>query len=337
MEEEMPEENKTTIYTTANIDGEEDKEIYDNAVIEARNFVANNLDDLMPDVEVTNKFDVLVDQVYPLPTTTRDGKEIVDNKSQSKNAIVNKKMKEAFRKKQEYKLEKELEKDRLLNQMANGLTGYIYEENDDDDGIPFLRSERPDDEPIDKTDTVMQTDQGEIGCDTKDLEHFQELVNAINSDQSIFKNENYSKLRTNLLKKAKSCKASSQLTHFLKCKHAFAIRVPQLLVTMRQDARVWMAAKENGGYKMDTEEEYNMITRAVLAAFMIDIEEMKAIALLSSRIFWNNAFDFNNAMKGKVGVTMGGSLWGKPWRGMQQSMLFSKNATANYSATDSTI
>ncbi len=241
LKEEMPHEFKTKIFCKPTIDTEKDRDFYYKHRYQAD--ALEDPDNLFSDIETNNKFDALVDQAYPI-TSNDEEKETI-------NFIVNKKMKKTFRNNENYELETEKEKEQLIK-INNEHAGYIIEEGNNN--TPYIRSQRF---KIPETNnTIMQTDEQEIGCDTNDLEHFNTLIKAINSDQMFFNNDNYQKLRTTLLKRAQKCKASSKLTHFLKCKHAFAVRVPQLLVTMRQDARVWLAAKENGSFKLDTEEEF---------------------------------------------------------------------------------
>jgi len=184
-----------------------------------------------------------------------------------------------------------------------------------------------------------QTEQATMGTDTNDLEDMQLLTLNINQDKSFFKLIDYKPNKTimnpfgkgliNLLEKhILKCKASAKLTYYLKCKHAFAVRSPQLLLSMRNDARVYLAMQD---YKLETMEEYEMIAKSTLAAYMLDPIEMCYHKLVSNSKFINTVSYHNEAMSGILEVTQpslikslftGDRIRGKPW-----SLLFDKRVT----------
>jgi len=188
-------------------------------------------------------------------------------------------------------------------------------------------------------ETEVETFQ--VGTSTDDLEKSRAFVLQLQSDSSFFKPFNVEELKAKLRKKIFSCKASASLTYHLKIKHAFSVRNPALLTSMRADARVWLASKN---FPMDSEEEYSIITSSVIAAYMIDPCEYAFYRLCQERNFWNGFSDYNSALSGSVDVTipsklstiLPGSKDSGDWRGLKRSLIFDKSVRLNYSTKHNT-
>jgi len=170
--------------------------------------------------------------------------------------------------------------------------------------------------------------------DTDDLEATTKFIFDINSDKQEFTIQDFdrTKLKRMMRDKLNKNKASIRLTYYLKCKYAFSLRTPNLITSMRTDARVWMITQE---YKMETPEEYEMLTTAVLAAYFIDPNEYLFFLLLSNRNFYNSVFDFNSAMNGKASMYNHSKLntlftSNRPVRGVKQSLLFGDRTQVDY-------
>jgi hypothetical protein len=181
--------------------------------------------------------------------------------------------------------------------------------------------------PIILSHTASQTQTQEISTSTDDLEKAIANDEARLADTTTYEQENYFTIRDKLMAKMKILNIPMKLTYYLKCKYAFALRTPSLLIQMRADARVWLAKND---YSMENDQDFRMMTTSILAAYMIDREELSSIALLSDRTMWNNTYDFNRALSGEVDLQIKSFLLGgKPWRGHTRGLLFNKTTTTN--------
>lgn len=103
-----------------------------------------------------------------------------------------------------------------------------------------------------------------------------------------------------IMKKRKTLKAYEGVTYFLKTKYFFTKRDPALINNMVRDARTHMSGK---GKALNSEEDYYILTQAVMAAFLIDSQELKFRALMKNRDNLDNIKHLNAAAQGDLGFT----------------------------------
>ncbi|APG76636.1 hypothetical protein 1 [Wenzhou tombus-like virus 14] len=169
------------------------------------------------------------------------------------------------------------------------------------------------------------TDQIDIECDTSELEKMNQRSNEIKAHTVNF---TFPVKRKKLNKKridgTKTIKAFDQLLWYLKTKHAFAAKTLSLVTTLRNDARVWMATNN---FKMDNEEDYNMMTNAVLAAMVTDNKDLQLREVLKVRKEHNIRHVHNRLMlRGIITKKFNPNVFGrKVWRGADTSF-FKKTA-----------
>jgi len=175
-----------------------------------------------------------------------------------------------------------------------------------------------------------QTDSAAIATSTDDLEEAIAFTCKIQNETEAFKQVDTEKL-IKKMKDSLTVKTCRDLTYYLKCKYAFCVRTPSLLTGMKTDARVWMISKN---YEMTTEIEYQTLTSAVLAAFMIDPSEFAIYQLLASREFWNAAYVYNAALAGQVDMKLKGKIFNprENVRGHARPFLFTETTKVNYKA-----
>jgi len=102
---------------------------------------------------------------------------------------------------------------------------------------------------------------------------------------------------------SKVIRSQKALTQFLKCKYFMRARNLPLINSMVNDARVWMM-KDNR--KCDTDIDYTIMTSSIMAAYMIQREELEFRALLKRPDNYQNTVRLNNLVNdgnlGKVSV-----------------------------------
>lgn len=138
-----------------------------------------------------------------------------------------------------------------------------------------------------------QTDSWEVGCGTDEMEYHIAREEAIQSDSSFVATVERNK-RLALKQKVKIIRSYNKLYYYLKCKHLFAPRSTQLLITMRADARIWMLGNDFG---LTTEYELQILGDAVLAAFKLHAIELKARYMMYREDI-DNIAKHNKAMSG---------------------------------------
>lgn len=183
--------------------------------------------------------------------------------------------------------------------------------------------------------TACGTDHGDMATDMDDFLQHQNYILNLENDSETFPLNSTQTLKDMLKDNIKKCKSSARLTYYLKCKHAFSMRTPALLATMRQDARIWMNTYD---HKMETAEEYKMLTSSVLAAYMVDPMEYKFYALCKQRSFWNTITSINEALQGIARIrqnTYLGALLDKHdrVRGIPKSLLYPSKVRVSYLPT----
>lgn len=177
------------------------------------------------------------------------------------------------------------------------------------DGDFLVRGHKPLPPVLETCDTTAQTDWVDVECDTADLQKAIDRRNQISMASERF--GFVRKLgKCVLRRKVKDLKAYTKLTWYLKCKHAFAAKTLSLITTMRNDARVWMATND---YKMESEDEYLIITNAVIAAMRVDQQDVLIKASLSDNTDYNLRYDHNSMMMD--GVLGKKCAFGKTWKG----------------------
>jgi len=97
---------------------------------------------------------------------------------------------------------------------------------------------------------------------------------------------------------AGSIDADESLTYFLKCKHFMKPRDSGTLHQMVSDARVQMM---KGGCTMDSEVDYETMTRAVMAAFLVDATELEFRQRLKNADVYDGLVKVTEAANGNLG------------------------------------
>lgn len=124
--------------------------------------------------------------------------------------------------------------------------------------------------------------------------------------------------------RSKGIDCDARLTNYLKIKFAFHDRTPSLLTMMRTEARLWMSGR---GLSLDTQEELDMLTTSVLAAYIPSRNEMALVDVLTDRAVFSDISLFNKTLRGEVDVKVNSRLFGPKWTGVKQSLLFPSNKT----------
>lgn len=90
------------------------------------------------------------------------------------------------------------------------------------------------------------------------------------------------------------------LTYHLKCKYFMSLRTVELINNMVRDSRIWMSANK---YNLNNQDDYYLMTQSVMAAFLIDEQELKFRQLLKNRSNFDNMAHLNNTLSGNLGRT----------------------------------
>jgi DUF2075 family protein len=93
---------------------------------------------------------------------------------------------------------------------------------------------------------------------------------------------------------------TDKLTYHLKMKHFMKVRDVSLINSLVMDARTWMAKNK---MKCESEVDYVFMTRCVMAAYMIDEEELKFRALMKDKTNYDNWSHLNKTLNGNLGRT----------------------------------
>jgi hypothetical protein len=262
---------------------------------------ANAIDDILA---LKNKYEVLLDEIIENESEDKDEKVLANQKSKARSLVWNK-------------------------LRANQI-------NFDNDNINNHGPIAP--QPRNASvNAATQVDSTEMTTDTDDLELSNAFFFNIKNDKTIFEINDFDhkKLKDIMRNKLAKHSASLKLTYFLKCKYAFSPRSANIIISMRTDARVWMTMND---YKMETPEEYDMLTTAVLAAYFIDQNEYLLFQVMSDPKFYNATYDFNQSMAGITPMynhSMLNTLFtnNRSLRGHKQSLLFGDKVTVDYNAT----
>jgi hypothetical protein len=105
---------------------------------------------------------------------------------------------------------------------------------------------------------------------------------------------------TKVVKRQKMIKCYSRLTNFLKIKFFMKARDRTLINTMVNDARIWMLREK---MPCDTEADFLVLTQSVMAAFMINEQEMKFRQYLKQGQNYDNMVHLNKTLAGDLGKT----------------------------------
>lgn len=107
-----------------------------------------------------------------------------------------------------------------------------------------------------------------------------------------------------LVSKQSVVRSHRKLTNFLKSKHFMKARTIPLINTMVTDARVWLL---QNGRKCDTDEDYLIMTSSVMAAYMVQEEELAFREFLRNAKNHRNTRDLNSLISdgvlGHIGIT----------------------------------
>jgi hypothetical protein len=143
---------------------------------------------------------------------------------------------------------------------------------------------------------------GEVTC--SDGEQETNVVGAIPPGQSTTYHQvdppSFSKARA--LRDKKSRITYTALTYYLKCKHYMHVKDPHFVRTLVQDARAWLL---RGQFKMETYQEYVILTSAVMSAFFVDQEELHFRSRMKNRKEWQALDKHNRACNGDLGWRFG--------------------------------
>lgn len=91
-----------------------------------------------------------------------------------------------------------------------------------------------------------------------------------------------------------------KLTYNLKIKYFMTFRSVELINNMVRDARIWMLANK---YNLDNQEDYYLMTQSIMAAYMIDEQELKFRQLMKNESNYDNMIHVNDTLKGNLGRT----------------------------------
>lgn len=108
------------------------------------------------------------------------------------------------------------------------------------------------------------------------------------------------KAANHIVRNRKTLRACEGVTYFLKCKYFFAKRDPTLINNMVRDARTYMTGK---GKQLNSEGDYYVLSQAVMAAFLVDTQELKMRATMKDRENLDNIKHLNAATQGDLGYT----------------------------------
>jgi hypothetical protein len=95
-------------------------------------------------------------------------------------------------------------------------------------------------------------------------------------------------------------KAVESLTYFLKIKYFFSKRDILLVNNMIRDARQYLT---NHKHSLDNESDYYQMTQAVMAAFIVDDQELKFRAIIKNRDNYDSWQHVNDTIAGNLGKT----------------------------------
>lgn len=101
-----------------------------------------------------------------------------------------------------------------------------------------------------------------------------------------------------IVKNRKSIHCYERLFNFLRTKFFMRIRDNTLIGVMVHEARTWMLKDHR---KLDTEEDFNILSYSVMAAFMINKNELEFRALLKDKNNWVNTIHLNKTLNGDLG------------------------------------
>lgn len=106
------------------------------------------------------------------------------------------------------------------------------------------------------------------------------------------------KIINTLYKKKRTVKSYAALTFFLKTKYFLKQRDHNMIHSLVIDARSWMT---KNGHRMETLEDYMIVTGAVTAAFCIDSRELYFRATIKDPKNWDNMVHLNKTTVGDLG------------------------------------
>lgn len=151
-------------------------------------------------------------------------------------------------------------------------------------------------------DRDIEMVDGEITCNSGEQDTT--VVGVIPAGQSTAYHQvdppSFSKARA--LRDKKSRVTYTALTYYLKCKHYMHVKDPHFVRTLVQDARAWLL---RGQFKMETYQEYVILTSAVMSAFFVDQEELHFRARMKNRKEWQALDKHNRACNGDLGWRFG--------------------------------
>jgi hypothetical protein len=103
-----------------------------------------------------------------------------------------------------------------------------------------------------------------------------------------------------MVKSTKFVNFYSRLTYFLRSKFFMKVRDRSLINLMVNDARIWMMKED---FKMESEEDFNILTQSVMAAFLVNGQELSFRQLLKNKINYDNMSHLNDTLNGNLGKT----------------------------------
>lgn len=106
------------------------------------------------------------------------------------------------------------------------------------------------------------------------------------------------KIVNDMVKDRKSVKMYSKLTYYLKCKVFMKHRDHSLLNIMVNDARIWMS---KNGHDCDNAKDYLILSQSILAAFLVDQQELVFRKTIKDKVNWDNMSHVNKTVTGNLG------------------------------------
>lgn len=134
----------------------------------------------------------------------------------------------------------------------------------------------------------------DIGVNTED--HNNESTQSKLLDMKQFKFAVKEKVKE-VAQKLKSVEAYPKLVYHLKMKYFMSNRNINLVNNMVRDARIYML---NNKFECDNEEDHYIMTQSVMAAFVVDEQELKFKEILKNKNNFNNSFNLSEVLDGKI-------------------------------------
>jgi hypothetical protein len=125
------------------------------------------------------------------------------------------------------------------------------------------------------------------------------------------------------IRNSKYVTSYSKLTWYLRSKYFMMTRDRSLINKMSNDARIWMLKT---GHTCETEADFVVMTSSIMAAFLVNTQEMDFRALMKNKVNYDNMVHHNAAVQGDLGKT---SWFKKPAESIKPSFFLPSMALPN--------